>query len=126
MGFRLNEAMTDAADEDRVPSAAGAIDAATALVDPLTEALTSPTLLMAMLIQGRPSELMGRNVLSGPPMSVKQAGELARNDWSAELRYVDWSTVLVHSKDAPTSGDFILKRSGLVDWRLTGFQMPDQ
>ncbi|MDM0111074.1 DUF2939 domain-containing protein [Variovorax sp. J22R133] len=126
MGFRVEEQLLDSTDEDRRPAGPAAAQAARALVDPLSDTLTSPTLLMSMLIQGRPSELLAPGMRVAPLTSVAQASELALAQWDATIQYVDWSTVLVGSKRTPNAGDFVLKRAGLVDWKLSGFRMPGQ
>ena len=126
MGFKLQEQFIAPHDLDAKPAGPGASEAARALVDPMSDALTSPPLLMSMLIQGKPSDLMG-GLQMAPLGTVAQAGEKAvGGHWDAAIEYVDWSTVLVASKSTPHAGNFILKRAGLMDWKLSGFRMPNQ
>ncbi|MGR4869833.1 DUF2939 domain-containing protein [Variovorax sp. LARHSF232] len=120
LGFKLSEALHDAQAESGKAQAEGARAQAAAQVDPLTEALTSPPLLIAMLIEGRPSRALGG--IGRLPAS----GDADLGEWEAQLRYVDSATVQVRSSQAPQAGGFILRRSGLIDWKLSGLLLPGQ
>lgn len=122
LGFKLGEALHGAQAESGKAQAEGARAQAAAQVDPLTETLTSPPLLIAMLIEGRPSRaLTGSGFAGVQPPSASDEG---LGEWETRLRYVDSATVHVRSDKAPQAGGFILRRTGLVDWKLSGLLLP--
>ncbi len=118
LGFQLSETLHEAQAESGKALAQGALPQAAAQLDPLTAALTSPPLLIAMLIEGRPSRALGG--LGRLPAS----GDADLGEWEAQLRYVDSATVQVRSRQTPQAGGFILRRSGLIDWKLSGLLLP--
>ena len=126
MGFRFSEALHEARAEGGKPLAEGARAAMAAQVDPLTETLVSPPLLIAMLIEGRPSRALTGAGPAGVQLAVAQAGALAARDgWHAQLHRVDSATVQVRARESPQAGGFVLKRTGLLDWKLSGLLLPD-
>jgi hypothetical protein len=126
LGFRFGESMQEAQAESGKPAADGARAISASQVDPLTERLTSPPLLIAMLLEGRPSQALLGGGFATPRLSAAQAGDADLGHWKTELRYLDSATVQVRSKEAPQQGGFILRRSGMVDWKLSGLLMPGQ
>lgn len=95
------------------PSPASPESQATArsMLEAMPELLSSPTSLMAMLLQGHPSRVLDPEAAFVPVLP-----EAADGDWPVELRYVGRSTVEVRAKGA-TGGAFILRRAGLFRWK---------
>ena len=89
---------------------------AAGMVNPLTDALVSPTGVMLMLKNGKP----------GQPADIAAAGvgvdtqtPAPRKDYVVD--YQGWSEVFVHRKGAESG--FVLRRDGLFTWKLAGIRM---
>jgi hypothetical protein len=125
LGFQLAESIQGSAGEGARPMTRDSREsrdiALNTTLDPMTEMLSSPTLLMAMLLEGHPSRALSRGA---PPLLILP--ETVPGDWPAEIRYLDRSTVEVRPKGGPDGGAFVLRRSGIVDWRLSGLRPPDR
>jgi len=120
LGFRLGEMLQENRGEGtRKPLPEEAQRNVASQAEPMVDALTSSTLLIAMIREGRPSQALGRFAApSRPSADTSPAG------WSTEPRYLDSSTVEVHPKGAADAGAFVLRRSGILGWKLSGLRWP--
>lgn len=91
---------------------------AAGMVNPLTDALVSPTgvMLMLMLKNGKPGQPAD---IAAAGVSVDTQTPAPRKDYVVD--YQGWAQVFVHRK-GDESG-FVLRRDGLFTWKLTGIRM---
>lgn len=88
---------------------------ATALVNPMVDALVSPVGLTSMITSGKPPDL--ENLATGKASTE----EAPPSNFGIE--YTAWDRVAVFRKDQRDSGHFILRRDGLWSWKLVAIEI---
>ena len=86
------------------------------LVSQMVETFVSPAGIMVMMQQGQP-------LVERPGQSPRPMPREGMKPPAYALNYVDWSTVAVQAKSGEP-GKFILKRDGLLQWKLSAVEIP--